>query len=179
MCTTHALGLALFANVVLLLVGLAYILSYTLSWNAYMIKLMLVAVAAVLCVPYFYRDAGANSLNVAGVAVCLFYLLITLDEELTIRDGKAYAGPNPLITCLLTNLPLILSAHAIQLGVAGHARDLWAVGSFGVCGGLLGLMLQVSRVLACLVVLVDALTPAFGRPEVLLDELVAAHQHPL
>lgn len=146
MCTTHALGLALFANVVLLLVGLAYILSYTLSWNAYMIKLMLVAVAAVLCVPYFYRDAGANSLNVAGVAVCLFYLLITLDEELTIRDGKAYAGPNPLITCLLTNLPLILSAHAIQLGVAGHARDLWAVGSFGVCGGLLGLMLQVSRV---------------------------------
>jgi len=109
-----------------------------------MIKLMLVAVAAVLCVPYFYRDAGANSLNVAGVVVCLFYLLITLNEELTIREDRgAYAGPNPLITCLLTNLPLILSAHAIQLGVGGYARDLWAVGSFGVCGGLLGLTLQV------------------------------------
>lgn len=128
----------------LLLVGAAYIFSYQLPWNPYMIKLLLVALGGLLCVPYLYRDSDANSLNVAGVVVCLFYLLVTLNEELTIREDRGvYAGPNPLITCLLTNLPLILSAHAIQLGVGGYARDLWAVGSFGVCGGLLGLTLQV------------------------------------
>ena len=143
MCTTHALGLTLFANIVMLLVGLAYILSYQLQGvHPMVIKLALVAVGALLCTPYFYRDLDANSLNVGGVAVCLFYLLITLDEELSIRDGKKYVGPNPFITCLLTNLPLILSAHTIQLGVAGYARDIWAVASFGLCGGLLGLMLQ-------------------------------------
>ena len=153
-CTTHVLGLTLFANIVMLLVGLAYILSHELSGlHPMVIKLTLVAVGALLCTPYFYRDLDANSLNVGGVAVCLFYLLITLDEELSIRDGQSYSGPNPLITCLMTNLPLILSAHTLQLGVAGYARDIWAVASFGVCGGLLGLTLQVRPVFSALLVL--------------------------
>jgi hypothetical protein len=148
MCTTHVAGLALFANIVLLLTSLAYLLFYRLSWNKYMTKFLVALLGVALSIPYLVRDAEANSLNVAGIIVCVFYLTISLHEELgwrgmedTIRDNGDFV-PSPLAVCVLVNLPLVFSAHTIQLGVSGYGRDLWAVISFGFCGGLLGLLLQ-------------------------------------
>ena len=150
MCTTHVAGLALFANTVLFLTSVAYILFYQLSWNPYLTKLLVALLGLAASAPFLVRDAEANSLNVAGIAVCVFYLTISLHEELGTgnRGDKIASGdyegflPSPLAVCVLVNLPLVLSAHTIQLGVSGYGRDLWTVISFGFCGGLLGLLLQ-------------------------------------
>jgi hypothetical protein len=141
-CTTHAAGLALFANIVLLLACISFILFRWLDWNIYLIKLVVLLIAVALSIPFIIQDARANALNLAGVAVCLFYLLVGLHRELNMQRNEP-SGPHPLILCVLVNLPLILSAHTIQLGVGGHARDVWATESVGVCGAIMGVILQV------------------------------------
>lgn len=141
-CTTHVVGLALFANTVLFLVCVSYVAFYSLTWNVYAIKAFVILIGGGLSAAFLVRDADANILSVAGVAVSLFYLTISLHEELD-RDADNTGGPHPLTTTLLVNLPLIISAHTIQIGVAGYGRDLWAFGCFGVVGGLLGFVLQV------------------------------------
>jgi hypothetical protein len=141
-CTTHAAGLALFANIVLLLACISFILFRWLDWNVYVIKLVVLVIGLSLSIPFITQDATANALNLAGIAICLFYLLIGLHQELNTRQ-MGVSGPHPLVLCVLVNLPLILSAHTIQLGVGGYARDSWAAGSWGVCGALMGVILQV------------------------------------
>lgn len=144
-CKTHLLGLPLFANIVLFLVCMSYLAFVQLGrsgWNIYVIKLLVVAMGVVLCIPFFVRYVEANALNISGVVVCLFYITVSLHSELDVNVPQEKAV-NPLSVCFLVNLPLILSAHAIQLGVSGYGRDLWAVLSFGACGGLLGVLLQV------------------------------------
>ena len=145
LCKTHLLGLPLFANVVLFLVCMSYLAFVQLGrsgWNVYVIKLLVVAMGLVLCIPFFVRYVEANALNISGIVVCLFYITVSLHGELDVGTQEEKAV-NPLSVCFLVNLPLILSAHAIQLGVSGYGRDLWAALCFGSCGGLLGVLLQV------------------------------------
>jgi len=138
-CTTHVASLALFANVVLFLTCMAFVAFRTFPWHAYAIKLFVAMLGVLLAIVFVVRDAEANALTLGGLAVCVFYLTVTLHEELV--HGRE-DGPPPLLAALATTLPLVLSAHAIQLGVSGYGRDVWAFCSFGLCGGLLGLVLQ-------------------------------------
>ena len=153
-CKTHIVGIALFANIVLFLVCLAFLFFTRVAWNYYLLKGIIVLVGVALCIPYVVRYPEANTLNVAGVAIAVFYLTVSLHAELDPLQGLAKPGSlNQLFLCLLQGLPLILSAHTIQLGLAGYGRDIWAILSFGVCGGLLGALLQASPplILPCVV----------------------------
>ena len=144
-CRVHLLGLPLFANIVLFLTCMSFLAFVELGmngWNVYVIKLLIVAIGLVLCIPFFVRYIEANVLNICGVVVCLFYITVSLHSELNV-NAPGSNKVNALTLCFLVNLPLVLSAHTIQLGVSGYGRDLWAVLSFGSCGGLLGVLLQV------------------------------------
>lgn len=146
-CKIHLLGLPLFANIVLFLVCMSYLGFVQLGrngWNLYIIKLLVVVLGVVLCIPFYVRYVEANVLNLAGVLVCLFYLTVSLHSDLDVNAPRGLSS-NPLSVSFLVNLPLVLSAHTIQLGVSGYGRDLWASLSFGACGGLLGVLLQVCR----------------------------------
>lgn len=140
-CTTHVVGLALFASIVLFLVCVSYVAFYSLSWDPLLIKGLIVLLGGVLSVPFLVQDATANALSVAGVAVCLFYLTVSLHDELDSASDKS-SDPHPLTTALMVNLPLIISAHTIQIGVSGYGRDLCAFTCFGIVGALLGMVLQ-------------------------------------
>lgn len=145
-CKTHLLGLPLFANLVLFLVCVSYLAFVELgrsNWNLYILKLLIVVLGVVLSIPFYVRYAEANVLNFAGVVVSLFYITVSLHGELDVNKPAVGSEVNPFSVCFLVNLPLILSAHAIQLGVSGFGRDLWASLCFGACGGLLGVLLQV------------------------------------
>jgi hypothetical protein len=143
-CKTHVVGVALFANIIMFLACLAFLLFTRMgeNWNYYGLKMVLLLVAGVLCIPYLVRYPEANTFNVAGVAVVVFYLTVSLHKELNPNGEGKTDGVNPFLLCLLQGLPLILSAHTIQLGLAGYGRDVWAVLSFGMCGALLGALLQ-------------------------------------
>lgn len=159
-CKTHVVGLALFADIVLFLTSAAFLVFYSASlrerYGMVSLKLIVALLAGVASIPFFVRYPEANSINVAAVVVCVLYLVVGLHEELdmlgmqdalnvlyqkTLADGRPI--PNPFMVCVLVTLPLVLSSHTIQLGVSGYARDVWALFSFGLCGGLLGLLLQV------------------------------------
>lgn len=141
-CTSHVVGLAMFADIVLFLVCASYVAFFTLTWDRRWVKALIVGVGALLCVIYVVHDAAANSLSVAGIFVCLFYITWTLDFELD-RDNEDVVGkPHQLSTVLFVNLPLILSAHIIQIAVSNYGRDLWAFAGFGFVGALLGIVLQ-------------------------------------
>lgn len=143
-CTTHVGSLALFANIILFLTCVSYLSYRTFNWNVYLVKAFIVFMGVLLSICYLVRDVEANSLTLGGLAVSLFYLTITLHTELSFTgEEDTRVGPHPLTTSLVVNLPLILSAHTIQIGVSGYGRDLWAFASFGVCGGLLGVVAQV------------------------------------
>jgi hypothetical protein len=161
-CKVHLLGLPLFANIVLFLVCMSYLMFMQLGrsgWELYVIKLMVVGLGIALSIPFFVRYIEANVLNLAGVVVCLFYLVVSLHSELDAQSSSDKQYPS-LTVSFLVNLPLVLSAHAVQLGVSGYGRDIWASLSFGACGGLLGVLLQVSF---CLV-LFFALLLVFSHP---------------
>ena len=143
-CTTHVAGMALFANIVLFLTCVSYIAFRSFGWNLYLTKGFIVGLGLALSSAYLARDIEANALTLGGLGVCLFSLTITLHEELSLMDeDQPRDGPHPLFSSLVVNLPLILSAHAIQIGVSGYGRDMWALASFGFCGGLLGTVAQV------------------------------------
>lgn len=151
-CKTHLLGLPLFANIVLFLVCMSYLAFVQLGrsgWNLYVIKFLVLIMGVVLCIPFYVRYAESNALNFAGSVVCLFYILVALHGELDVNRPAGGREVNPFSVCFLVNLPLVLSAHAIQLGVSGYGRDLWASLSFGTCGGLLGVLLQVVPPMYC------------------------------
>lgn len=158
MCKTHVIGLALFADITLFLTCTAFLIFYSdlkRYYGLFTLKLLLILVAVIVSIPYFIRYPEANSLNVAAIVVCVLYLTIGLHEELDCyglvgrykqAEDKQWAMqtiPDPFMVCVLVTLPLIISSHTIQLGVSGYGRDVWALFSFGLCGGLLGLLLQV------------------------------------
>jgi len=155
-CKTQVLGLSIFANVVLFLASSAFLLSVGLrrmQFTEYPIKLALVVLGVLICIPFYVQYPESNAFNLVGIVVCLFYLTVSLHYELGDGFYDPVSGP-PLMACLMVNLPLILSAHAIQIGVSGYGRDVWASISFGVCGGVLGLLFQVRFLFVCLL-LVD------------------------
>jgi hypothetical protein len=141
-CTTHVAGLSLFANLILLISCGSFLLFRYVPLNTYIIKAGVVLLSVAAATPYLVQDIGPNTLNLAGILVCLFYIMVTLHKELDLQK-EVTSGPNGLAACVIVNLPLILSAHTIQLGVSGYGRDLWAVLSFGICGALMGAILQV------------------------------------
>jgi len=161
LCKTHVIGLALFADIVLFLTSVTFLVFYSrlpFTWNLFTLKLLVVLLAVVVSIPYFVRYPEANSINVAAIIVCVLYLIIGLHEELdrfgmeakfTETSSRVSSGqsatpiPSPFMVCILVTLPLALSSHTLQLGVSGYGRDVWALFSFGLCGGLLGLLLQV------------------------------------
>lgn len=161
LCKTHVIGLALFADIVLFLTSVTFLVFYSrlpFTWNLFTLKLLVVLLAVVVSIPYFVRYPEANSINVAAIIVCVLYLIIGLHEELdrfgmeakfTFTSNLVSSGqsatpiPSPFMVCILVTLPLTLSSHTLQLGVSGYGRDVWALFSFGLCGGLLGLLLQV------------------------------------
>ena len=152
-CKTQVLGLSVFANVVLFLASSAFLLSVGLrrmQFSAYPIKLGLVVLGVLICIPFYVQHPESNAFNLVGVVVCLFYLMVSLHYELGEGFADAESGP-PLMACVMVNLPLILSAHAVQIGVSGFGRDVWASISFGVCGGVLGLLFQVRCIFLVLI----------------------------
>lgn len=158
LCKTHVIGLALFADITLFLTCTAFLIFYSdlkRYYGLFTLKLLLILIAVIVSIPYFIKYPEANSLNVAAIVVCVLYLTIGLHEELDCyglvgrykqAQEKQWAMqtiPDPFMVCVLVTLPLIISSHTIQLGVSGYGRDVWALFSFGLCGGLLGLLLQV------------------------------------
>jgi hypothetical protein len=145
-CTTHAAGLSLFANLVLFLCCAAFLLFRLVVADVLVLKAMVLVLGVIGAVPFLVQDLVPNSLNAAGIVACLFYLLVTLHKPLDMRGAatskEGITGPHALVVCVMATLPLVLSAHTIQLGVAGYGRDVWAVVSFGITGGLLGAILQ-------------------------------------
>lgn len=143
-CKTQVVGLPMFANLVMFLACISYVVYSNVEDQRYSIpiKLMLLVLAVVSCVPYYAKYPESNSFNLVGVAVSLLYIMVSLNYELGegIRDKAAGSA---LMACVMVNLPLIMSAHAIQFGVSGYGRDVWASVSFGVCGGVIGLLFQV------------------------------------
>lgn len=144
LCTTHVGTLCVFVNTLLILVCVSFVAFRVFKWNVYLTKLMIMAFAGTLCIALLVRDADVNSLMLGGVAVSVFYLTITLHSDLSfnVEDGDA-VGPHPLTSAFMLHLPLMLSAHTIQIGVSGYGRDIWAFTSFGISGGLLGVVAQV------------------------------------
>lgn len=143
-CTTHVGALALFGNIVLFLVCAAFVAFRVFDgWNPFLTKGFIVVLGVVLSIAYMVENIEANALTLGGLGVCLFYLTVTLHEELSFPQDEPREGPHPLIAALMVNLPLIMSAHTIQIGVSGYGRDMWAFASFGFCGGLLGTVAQV------------------------------------
>jgi hypothetical protein len=145
-CKLNLLGLPLFTNIVLFLSCIAFVLSFhagQLSWSSFQVKALLWVAGGLLCIPYYVQYPESNTLNLTGVVVCLFYLTVSLDKGLSSVVEGGSVSDSALVQCILINLPLVLSAHAVQFGVSGYGRDIGAVVAFGVTGGLLGHVLQV------------------------------------
>lgn len=143
-CKTQVVGLSMFANLVMFLACISYVMCSNVQDSRYSvpIKLAIVLLGVAACIPYYVKFPESNTFNLVGIAVSLLYITVSLNYELGegITDRKS--GP-ALMACVMVNLPLILSAHAIQFGVSGYGRDIWASVSFGVCGGVIGLLFQV------------------------------------
>ena len=150
-CTTHVVGLGVFSNVVMFLVCAAFLLAVNLEHGRMLVKLAVVLMGVAFASIFIVKDAEANVLNMVGILLSVFLLIWGLDEELNMDSPVKVLDdfnqipniPHPLIVCVVVNLPLMLSAHTYQLSVSGYGRDLWVVASFGVCGGILGALLQV------------------------------------
>jgi hypothetical protein len=167
MCSVHTLGLALYANSVFLLASWTF-LQFSEYWRTFlrgfgsfvqslMLKLLVVGLGIGLCVPFIITDFRANILTISGVAISVVYLTISLHDELNFpamdirkeHSGREYKGssrkPHPLTVVLLLHLQLILPAYGVIIATAGYARDVWAVISFAVTLGLMGMSMQVRK----------------------------------
>jgi hypothetical protein len=149
-CTTHISGLALFANAVLFLACASFMLSYNLKWNVYAVKALILLMGAVFITFFLVKDTEANVMNAVWILISLVLLTVVLHDELNpdflervVDEDGIVKMPHPLMVSVLVNLPLILSAHAFQISVSNYGRDIWTLVSFGVCGGLFGVLLQV------------------------------------
>ena len=167
LCSVHALGLALYANSVFLLASWAF-LQFSEYWRTFLkgfgrfaqtavLKILVLVLGAALCVPYIITDLQANLLTITGIAISALYLTVSLHEELDFpgmdarkeHSGREYKGgvrkPHPLTVVLLMHLQLILPAYGVILASTGYARDVWAVISFAVTLGLMGVCMQASH----------------------------------
>ena len=167
MCSVHTLGLALYANSVFLLASWTF-LQFSEYWRTFlrgfgsfvqslMLKLLVVGLGIGLCVPFIITDFRANILTISGVAISVVYLTISLHDELNFpamdirkeHSGREYKGssrkPHPLTVVLLMHLQLILPAYGVIIATVGYARDVWAVISFAVTLGLMGMSMQVRK----------------------------------
>ena len=165
-CSVHLGGVVLYANIVLLLSLLSYLLfsehavvfkscSTGGSMQYLSIKVFIVALAAGLSTAFFVQDASANVLNLVGIVICVIYNTVTLhdelnfpamDEAMTYKDRR-YTGadikPHPLTVTLLVHLQLVLPAYGAIIAVSGYGRDVWALLCFAGTLWLMGLTLQV------------------------------------
>lgn len=136
-----------------------------------LLKSFVAAIGLGLAFPYFLDDWRGNLLNVGGIVLAILNIVYSLHEDLMPRDmitqsthvqpqGHGKDGqplpvpsvavhpmskpgnPHPLVACIMVNLPLIIPAYTILLGLSGFGRDTWSVIVFGIVGGLLGLVLQ-------------------------------------
>ena len=165
-CSIHTLGLALYANSVFLLASWTF-LQFSEYWRTFLkgfgsfmqtsvLKLLVLILGTALCVPFIITDFQSNLLAITGIAISAVYLTISLHDELDFpgmdarkeHSGREYKGsarkPHPLTVVLLMHLQLILPAYGAILASVGYARDVWAVVSFAVTLGLMGMCMQVS-----------------------------------
>lgn len=165
MCSVHTLGLALYANSVFLLASWTF-LQFSEYWRTFLrgfgsftqllvLKLLVVGLGIALCMPYIVTDFSANLLTITGILLSVVYLTISLHNELDFpgmdarkeHSGRVYRGdsrkPHPLTVVLLMHMQLILPAYGVILASVGYARDVWAVISFAVTLGLMGMAMQV------------------------------------
>lgn len=156
-CKTNLVGLPFFANVILFLACTAFLIFTNikdLGWSYFQGKLILLITGGVLCLPYYVEYAESNVLNMTGVVLCIYYLVVSLDKELD--DRRDDRKGNGLVLCVLVILPLVMSAHGIQMGVSGYGRDVWVSLSFGVASGILGVILQVRLVCGLFLLFTDS-----------------------
>ncbi len=107
-CKLNLLGLPLFANIVLFLSCIAFVLSSRAGdqgWGTLQVKALLCVAGALLCIPYYVRYPESNSLNMTGVVVCLFYLTVSLHKELCGGKDGGPLSESALVQCILINLP--------------------------------------------------------------------------
>ena len=166
MCSVHAIALVLYANSVFLLACLGYLLfsehallgGFGVFTQLTLLKISVVVLGGVLCIPFLLSDMDANVLNITGIALSVVYLTISLHDELNFPgmdarkeySGRRFVGgqggpprPHPLTVVLLMHLQLILPAYGVLIGVAGYGRDIWAALSFAVTLGLMAMAMQV------------------------------------
>lgn len=79
------------------------------------------------------------------------------------RYTGANRKPHPLTVTLLVHLQLILPAYGVLIAVSGYARDTWAVFSFAGTLWLIGLIMQVVRVLPCICFSIFVIPGVFQR----------------
>lgn len=162
-CSLHPMGLMLYANEVLFLISLAYLIFSSTDLRKWIdprgetatkifLNGVVVVFAVVLVFPFIYDDWRGNLLNIVGLVLCVWNLLYSLRDDLfplqppvtTHNDPlRGVPGnPHPLVACVLVNLPLILPAYTILLAISGFGRDTGVVLTFGLVGGVMGIVLQ-------------------------------------
>lgn len=169
-CSIHLAGVVLYANIVMFLSLLSYLLfsehgavfkscSTGPGMQTLFIKLLITAVAVGLSTAFFLQDVTANVLNLVGIIFCVIYNTLTLhdelnfpamDEAMTYKERRftgAEIKPHPLTVTLLVHLQLILPAYGAVFAVSGYGRDVWALLCFAGTLWLMGLTFQVSPVL--------------------------------
>ena len=167
MCSVHAIALVLYTNSVFLLACLGYLLfsehaqlgRFGVFMQLVLLKIGVIVLGAVLCIPFILSDMDTNVLNITGIALSVVYLTISLHEELNFPamdarkeySERRFIGkggpprPHPLTVVLLMHLQLILPAYGVIIGVVGYGRDIWAALSFAVTLGLMAMSMQVRQ----------------------------------
>lgn len=161
-CSVHPLGMMLYCNGAVFLICVTYLMFTSESVHKLLegwgpttkmvtLKSLVLAAGLALIVPYLFDDWLGNLLNMGGIILVVLNLLFSLHEDLVpsghsdslVTDPNAPEGnPNPFVSCMLVNFPIIIPAYTILLGLAGFGRDTWAVLVFGFVGGLIGLVIQ-------------------------------------
>jgi hypothetical protein len=154
----------LYSNSVLFLICVTYMMftsvpfnqilsEWGVTWRMTVLKSIVAFLGLLLAFPFLLDDWRGNLLNIGGLLLAILNLIYSLHEDLmpldlvppSVKnpDGTEPDGhPHPLTSCILVNLPLIIPAYTILLGLSGFARDTWAVLIFGMVGGLIGLVIQ-------------------------------------
>lgn len=155
------LGLAVYANSVLFLLCAAFLLSFNHAfifpgeWSGerriVAIKVALFVLTVGLGSIFVARDWRGNLFQIIGLCVVLWNLLLSANGALHYPAVQADAvegnTPHPLLVCFWLNIPLILPAVIGAVAVTGLVRDVFMLCTVTVMASLLGLVMQVSRII--------------------------------
>ena len=165
-CSLHPMALMLYANELLLLISVTYLVFTSASirkilssdpdretFAQLVLKGGVIVLGLGMLFPFILDDWKGNLLNMGGLVLAIVNLVYSLHEDLntplyhnhirnTEQPNVQTPSPHPLVACIMVNLQLLLPVYTILLGMSGFGRDTWAILTFAFVGGLIGLVLQ-------------------------------------